>query len=43
MEARAYSQNEVFDAAVQFAKAQGIVPAPERMCSVAWNGVARAL
>ena len=29
MEARAYSQNEVFDAAVQFAKAQGIVPAPE--------------
>jgi tryptophan synthase beta chain len=29
MEARAYSQNEVFDAAVQFSKAQGIVPAPE--------------
>ena len=29
MEARAYSQNEVFEAAVQFAKAQGIVPAPE--------------
>ena len=29
MEARAYSQNEVFDAAVQFAKEQGIVPAPE--------------
>ena len=29
MEARAYSQNEVFDAAVRFAKAQGIVPAPE--------------
>src|SRR5205807_9109032 len=29
MEARAYTQNAVFDAAVQFAKAQGIVSAPE--------------
>jgi tryptophan synthase beta chain len=29
MEAKAYTQNEVFDAAVRFARAQGIVPAPE--------------
>jgi tryptophan synthase beta chain len=29
MEAAAYTQNEVFEAAVQFAKTQGIVPAPE--------------
>jgi tryptophan synthase beta chain len=29
MEAAAYTQNEVFDAAVQFAKAEAIVPAPE--------------
>jgi tryptophan synthase beta chain len=29
MEAAAYSQNEVFEAAVRFAKAEGIVPAPE--------------
>jgi tryptophan synthase beta chain len=29
MEAAAYSQNEVFEAAVLFAKSQGIVPAPE--------------
>jgi tryptophan synthase beta chain len=29
MEAAAYSQNEVFEAAVQFAKTQGIIPAPE--------------
>jgi tryptophan synthase beta chain len=29
MEAVAYSQNEVFEAAVLFAKTQGIVPAPE--------------
>jgi tryptophan synthase beta chain len=29
MNARAYSQNEVFEAAVRFARAQGIVPAPE--------------
>jgi len=29
MEAAAYTQNEVFDAAVMFAKTQGIVPAPE--------------
>jgi tryptophan synthase beta chain len=29
MEAAAYTQNEVFDAAVQFAKAEGIIPAPE--------------
>jgi tryptophan synthase beta chain len=29
MEARAYTQNQVFDAGVQFARAQGIVPAPE--------------
>ena len=26
MEARAYTQNQVFDAGVQFARAQGIVP-----------------
>jgi len=29
MEAAAYTQNQVFDAAVRFAKSQGIVPAPE--------------
>jgi tryptophan synthase beta chain len=29
MEAAAYSQNEVFEAAVLFAKTQGIIPAPE--------------
>src|SRR5437667_281183 len=29
MDARAYTQNAIFEAAVQFAKAQGIVPAPE--------------
>jgi tryptophan synthase beta chain len=29
MEARAYSQNAIFEAAVQFARSQGIVPAPE--------------
>ena len=29
MEAAAYTQNEVFDAAVRFAQTQGIVPAPE--------------
>jgi tryptophan synthase beta chain len=29
MEARAYTQNQVFDAGVQFARAQGIVSAPE--------------
>ncbi|MGZ5291136.1 MAG: TrpB-like pyridoxal phosphate-dependent enzyme [Actinomycetota bacterium] len=29
MEAEAYTQNDVFEAAVLFAKAQGIVPAPE--------------
>lgn len=29
MEARAYRQNEVFAAGVQFARAEGIVPAPE--------------
>lgn len=29
MEARAYQQNEVFEAGVQFAKAEGIIPAPE--------------
>jgi len=29
MEAKAYTQNVVFEAAVQFAKTQGIVPAPE--------------
>jgi tryptophan synthase beta chain len=29
MEAQAFTQNEVFEAAVLFAKAQGIVPAPE--------------
>jgi tryptophan synthase beta chain len=29
MEAAAFTQNEVFDAAVQFAKTEGIIPAPE--------------
>ena len=29
MEAKAYTQNEIFGAAVQFAKAQGIIPGPE--------------
>jgi tryptophan synthase beta chain len=29
MEAKAYTQNSVFEAAVMFAKSQGIVPAPE--------------
>jgi tryptophan synthase beta chain len=29
MEARAYTQNPVFEAAIQFARAQGIVPGPE--------------
>jgi tryptophan synthase beta chain len=29
MEAKAYTQNSVFEAAVQFARAQGIVPGPE--------------
>ncbi len=29
MEARAYTQNAIFDAALQFARTQGIVPAPE--------------
>ena len=29
MEAKAYTQNVVFEAAVQFAKTQGIIPAPE--------------
>src|SRR5439155_5250807 len=29
MEARAYSQNQVFEAGVQFARTQGIVPGPE--------------
>jgi tryptophan synthase beta chain len=29
IEARAYGQQEIFDAAVQFARAEGIVPAPE--------------
>jgi tryptophan synthase beta chain len=29
MEAKAYSQNDIFEAAVMFAEAQGIVPAPE--------------
>ena len=29
MEARAYTQNEVFDAAIRFAHAEGIIPAPE--------------
>ena len=29
MEAKAYTQNEIFGAAVRFAKAQGIIPAPE--------------
>jgi len=29
MEAKAYAQNSIFEAAVQFSKAQGIIPAPE--------------
>jgi tryptophan synthase beta chain len=29
IEARAYTQNEVFDAAVKFAQTEGIIPAPE--------------
>ena len=29
MEAKAYTQNEIFGAAVQFAKTQGIIPGPE--------------
>ncbi|MEA2557574.1 MAG: tryptophan synthase beta chain [Actinomycetota bacterium] len=29
MEAKAYTQNSVFEAAIQFAKTQGIIPAPE--------------
>jgi tryptophan synthase beta chain len=29
MEAAAYTQNEVFEAAVQFAHTEGIIPAPE--------------
>jgi len=29
MEAKAYTQNEIFEAAVLFAKTQGIIPAPE--------------
>ncbi len=29
MEARAYSQNQVFEAGVQFARTQGIIPGPE--------------
>jgi tryptophan synthase beta chain len=29
MEAKAYTQNEIFAAAVHFAKTQGIIPAPE--------------
>src|SRR6266705_3108711 len=29
MEARAYTQNQVFEAGVQFARTQGIIPGPE--------------
>jgi tryptophan synthase beta chain len=29
VEARAYRQNETFEAAVRFARAEGIIPAPE--------------
>jgi tryptophan synthase beta chain len=29
MEARAYHQNAIFDAALQFARTEGILPAPE--------------
>jgi tryptophan synthase beta chain len=29
VEARAYRQNETFDAAVKFARTEGIIPAPE--------------
>jgi len=29
MEAKAFTQNQIFDAAVQFARTQGIIPAPE--------------
>jgi tryptophan synthase beta chain len=29
IEARAYKQNETFDAAVRFARSEGVIPAPE--------------
>jgi tryptophan synthase beta chain len=29
MEAKAYTQNQIFDAAIRFSSAQGIIPAPE--------------
>jgi tryptophan synthase beta chain len=29
MEAKAYTQNQIFEAAILFAKTQGIIPAPE--------------
>ncbi len=42
MGAAAYTQNEVFDAAVQFAKAEGIIPAPESAHAVR-GGINEAL
>ncbi len=42
MEAAAYTQNEVFEAAVRFAKAQGIVPAPESAHAIR-GGIAEAI
>jgi tryptophan synthase beta chain len=35
MEARAFTQNQVFEAAVRFARLQGIVPAPEPSHAIA--------
>jgi tryptophan synthase beta chain len=42
MEARAYPQNSVFDAAVLFAKTEGIVPAPETAHAIK-SGIDEAL
>src|SRR4249919_3851335 len=35
MEAKAYSQNQIFEAGVRFAKTQGIIPAPEPSHAIA--------
>jgi len=35
MEARAFTQNQVFEAGVRFAKTQGIIPAPEPAHAIA--------
>jgi tryptophan synthase beta chain len=35
MEARAFTQNQIFDAAIRFANTQGIVPAPEASHAIA--------